>query len=82
MVRVWAGSIFAVTVFAEELAPMKEFYERVFELPCVFEGDTSAVFRFGETLITMQTMARSVPVASHVLHYAAMVISATHPDSQ
>ncbi|HEY1015371.1 MAG TPA: MoxR family ATPase [Herpetosiphonaceae bacterium] len=35
----------------------------------------------GEALIAMQTLARSVPVASHVLHYAAKVISATHPDS-
>lgn len=35
----------------------------------------------GDTLVGMQTLARSVPVASHVLHYAAKVISATHPDS-
>jgi catechol 2,3-dioxygenase-like lactoylglutathione lyase family enzyme len=49
----WAKSIFAVTVFAEDLAAMREFYGRVFELPCVFEGETSAVFRFGETLINI-----------------------------
>jgi MoxR-like ATPase len=35
----------------------------------------------GETLIQMQQMARAVPVASHVLSYAARVISATHPNS-
>ena len=35
----------------------------------------------GEELIRMQQMARAVPVASHVLSYAARVISATHPDS-
>ncbi|MDQ3542150.1 MAG: VOC family protein [Chloroflexota bacterium] len=49
----WAKSIFATTVFAEHLAPMKEFYGRVFDLPCVFEGGTSAVFAFGETLINI-----------------------------
>ena len=49
----WAKSIFAVTVFAEDLASMKEFYGRVFDLPCVFEGETSAVFKFGETLINI-----------------------------
>lgn len=49
----WATSIFAVTVFAEDLAAMKAFYGRVFDLPCVFEGETSAVFRFGETLINI-----------------------------
>ncbi len=35
----------------------------------------------GETLVQMQQMARAVPVASHVLSYAARVISATHPNS-
>lgn len=53
----WARSIFAVTVFAEHLEPMKEFYGRVFDLPCVFEGETSAVFRFGETLINIIDIA-------------------------
>lgn len=36
----------------------------------------------GATLIQLQQMARSVPVATHVLSYAARIISATHPDSQ
>ncbi|ABX02906.1 MAG TPA: MoxR family ATPase [Herpetosiphon sp.] len=35
----------------------------------------------GATLIQLQQMARSVPVATHVLSYAARIISATHPDS-
>ena len=35
----------------------------------------------GKTLIQMQTMARAVPIATHVLEYAARLISATHPDS-
>ena len=53
----WAKSIFATTVFAEDLASMKEFYGRVFELPCVFEGDTSAVFAFGDMLINIIDIA-------------------------
>ena len=35
----------------------------------------------GETLTRMQQMARAVPVATHVLNYAARLISATHPDN-
>lgn len=49
----WATSMFAITVVAEDLAAMKAFYGRVFDLPCVFERDTSAVFRFGETLLNI-----------------------------
>lgn len=49
----WATSIFATTIFAEDLNAMKEFYRRVFDLPCVFEGETSAVFAFGDTLINI-----------------------------
>lgn len=49
----WANNLFAVTIFAEDLAAMRAFYERVFELPCVFGGDTSAVYRFGETMINI-----------------------------
>ncbi|GIV95915.1 MAG: ATPase [Herpetosiphonaceae bacterium] len=35
----------------------------------------------GETIIAMQNLARGVPIASHVLGYAARLISATHPNS-
>lgn len=52
-IETWAKSIFAVTVFAEDLASMKAFYGQVFDLPCVFEGETSAVFTFGETMINI-----------------------------
>jgi len=33
----------------------------------------------GPTIIAMQSLAREVPIASHVLGYAARLISATHP---
>jgi catechol 2,3-dioxygenase-like lactoylglutathione lyase family enzyme len=49
----WATNLFAVTIFSEDLAAMREFYERVFELPCVFGGDTSAVYKFGDTMINI-----------------------------
>jgi MoxR-like ATPase len=36
----------------------------------------------GNTIIQMQQLARDVPIASHVLNYAARLVSATHPDTK
>lgn len=33
----------------------------------------------GPTIIAMQQLARQVPVASHVMHYAARILGSTHP---
>lgn len=35
----------------------------------------------GPTIIAMQQLARQVPVASHVMHYAARLLAATHPNN-
>lgn len=43
----------AVTLFVEDLAEAKRFYQDVFELPVHFEDANSAVFQFGETLINL-----------------------------
>lgn len=48
-----AAKIFAVTLFVENVDDSKEFYTRVFDAPLVFEGATSAVFAFGETLVNL-----------------------------
>ena len=49
----WPKGIFAITVFVENLEETKEFYQRVFGLPVDYEGSTSAVFKFGSTLINL-----------------------------
>ena len=36
----------------------------------------------GNLLVQMQGLAREVPIASHVLHFAARLVAATHPDSR
>ncbi|WP_298814431.1 AAA family ATPase [Chloroflexus sp.] len=36
----------------------------------------------GQTIIQMQELARTVPIASHVLAYAARLITATHPENK
>ena len=52
-VNSWAKSIFAITLFVEDLAEARKFYQLVFDLPVVFEDANSAVFKFGDTLINL-----------------------------
>lgn len=51
----WATSIFAVTLFVEDLEACKTFYKEVFELPITFADDegNSAVFKFGDVVINL-----------------------------
>ena len=49
----WPKGIFAITLFTENLEQAKEYYQNVFGLSIDFEGPTSAVFKFGDTLINL-----------------------------
>jgi catechol 2,3-dioxygenase-like lactoylglutathione lyase family enzyme len=49
----WAHSIYAITLFVEDLEATKRFYGDVFDLPVVYEDNNSAVFKFGDTLINL-----------------------------
>ena len=51
--RPWPTGIFAVTLFVEDLAAAKEFYQQVFGLPVDYADANSAVFKFGNTLINL-----------------------------
>ena len=55
----WTSYIFAITIFTEDLEATKAFYQRVFELPVIFEGDTSAVFKFGSTMINLLNIGQA-----------------------
>lgn len=52
-------NIFAVTLFAEDLPAAKAFYQRVFDLPVVYEDENSAVFQFGATLINLLNISEA-----------------------
>jgi catechol 2,3-dioxygenase-like lactoylglutathione lyase family enzyme len=52
-VAAWPKAISAITLFVEDLAATKAFYQDVFGLPVHFEDDDSAVFLFGETMINL-----------------------------
>jgi catechol 2,3-dioxygenase-like lactoylglutathione lyase family enzyme len=49
----WPKGISAITLFVEDLATAKRFYQEVFGLPIHYEDDDSAVFNFGDTLINL-----------------------------
>jgi len=49
----WPSGIGAITLFVEDLAAAKTFYQEVFGLPVAFEDDDSAVFNFGNTIINL-----------------------------
>ncbi len=49
----WPKGIFAVTLFVEDLAAAKQFYQQAFGLPVVFEDANSCVFKIGGTLINL-----------------------------
>jgi catechol 2,3-dioxygenase-like lactoylglutathione lyase family enzyme len=49
----WPAGIAAITLFVEDLAAARSFYENVFRLSVVHEDENSIVFRFGETLINL-----------------------------
>ena len=49
----WATGIGAITLFVEDLAATKQFYQDVFGLPVHYEDADSAVFNFGNTLINL-----------------------------
>ncbi len=65
----WPGPIFAMTIFAEDLAATKAFYQKVFGLPVHYEDEVSCVFLFGETMINVLQVSEApdlitpVPVA-------------------
>ena len=53
MTALWPKGISAITLFVEDLAASKAFYQRVFGLRLHYEDDASAVFNFGNTLINL-----------------------------
>ena len=64
----WPTSIFAITLFVEDLQVAKQFYLQAFGLPIEFEDNNSAVFKFGNTLINLlkTTAARELIEPAHV----------------
>ena len=66
----WVTGISATTLFVEDLAAARQFYQDVFGLPVHYEDDVSAVFKFGETLINLLSVSEApeliapAPVAS------------------
>jgi catechol 2,3-dioxygenase-like lactoylglutathione lyase family enzyme len=46
-------SVGAITLFVEDPQRSKAFYEKVFEVPPVFEDENSAAFKFDNTIVNL-----------------------------
>jgi catechol 2,3-dioxygenase-like lactoylglutathione lyase family enzyme len=55
----WPRGVSAVTLFVEDLATTKGFYDAVFGLPVIFEDEVSAVFKFENTLINLLSVSEA-----------------------
>ena len=53
-------TIGAITLFVEDRARAKEFYERVFDVPVVNEDDASVAFRFDNAIVNL-LVGRAAP---------------------
>ena len=73
----WPGTIFALTLFAPDLADTKSFYERVFSSKCVWEDDNSAVFKFGDVIVNLLDARES----HSLVHPAAASTAVDHHHS-
>lgn len=51
--KAWPGGITAITLFVEDLAAARTFYQNVFALPIAFEDPVSTVFNFKDTMINL-----------------------------
>jgi len=49
----WPKKIGAITLFVDDMAAAKSFYQQVFGFEVVFTDDNSVVFDFGNTLINL-----------------------------
>ncbi len=47
------NSVGAITLFVEDPQRSKAFYEKVFEVPVIFEDENSAVFQFENTIVNL-----------------------------
>ncbi len=55
----WPKSIFAITLFVEDLEAAKLYYQKVFGLPIEYEDNNSAVFKFGNTMINLLNVSEA-----------------------
>ena len=55
----WPKGIHAITLFVEDLAAARAFYQRVFGLPIHYEDPDSTVFNFGNVVINLLAVSQA-----------------------
>lgn len=56
----WKKGVGAITLFVEDVPGAKAFYQAVFDVPIVFEDESSAAFKFDNTIVNLLD-SRSAP---------------------
>ena len=83
-----SGPIGAITIFAEDLPATRTFYTEVFGLPVHFEDESSAVFRFGDTLVNVLDVAAApelidpAPVGAPTGHRSVLTLHVDDVDAR
>lgn len=54
----------AITLFTEDLAASRSFYEDVLGLRCIFEDETSAAFQLGSSIVNLLTLPAATELIS------------------
>ena len=54
----------AITLFTEDLAASRSFYEDVLGLRCIFEDETSAAFQLGSSIVNLLTLPAATQLTS------------------
>lgn len=49
----WVTGVRAMTLFVEDLAATKQFYQQVFDMPLLVEDEVSAAFDFGNVIVNL-----------------------------
>jgi catechol 2,3-dioxygenase-like lactoylglutathione lyase family enzyme len=60
----WAKRVDAITLFVEDLAGAKAFYQRAFGLPVFFEDDSSVVFDFGNAVVNLLRTSSAIELVA------------------
>lgn len=53
----WKRGVGAITLFVEDVPEAKAFYQRVFDVPIVFEDESSAAFKFDNMIVNLLSAA-------------------------
>ncbi len=62
--RAWLNGVDVISLFVADVPVSKAFYQRVFDMPVVYEDEDSAVFGFGNLLVNLLAITAAEEVVA------------------